>query len=177
MTIVSGSLSYAVTPFYDHSNETEREKGWIPVYPGSSENLGSPLNISKTGDGSHADGVRFSGVGAVNMRDKDDSFKGALFSYGSNQNTGNDIKTTLYHNANNADTLFKEVDRYTINDNIKKQLQGDIQSGGTNVEWGDMDQQQIFNYVGAGSYGTRRGDDSTFETGFAVILNAAESKF
>ena len=33
MSIISGSQSYAVTPYYDHANGDELNTGWIPVNP------------------------------------------------------------------------------------------------------------------------------------------------
>lgn len=179
LTIVKGSLSYAVTPYYDHAHETSRSQGWIPTVPVVGAPYDSPLHISKTGSGDHADGVRFSGVGAVVMRDKNGSFDNALVGYGSNPDTGNDIRTALYKNAGNADSEYKNPSDYVIDsqlDNIRKQLHGKITNSSGAVSWENLTMAQIFEHLGFGSYGTRRGDDATYDTGFAVLLDASGSK-
>ena len=179
LTIVDGSLSYAVTPYYDHAHETTRATGWIPVRPGSDEVRTSPLHITKTGSGSHANGVRFSGVGNVMLRDKNESFKDALANWsGASVTLASEIRTALGNHSRNADTTAKlDLDSYTISDNFKKQLQGKIKDENNNiVPWKQMTNKQIFDYLGDGSFGDRRGDRGTFDTGFAVLMDASGFK-
>lgn len=175
ITIVDGSLSYAVTPYYDHANATKRDEGWIPVPPGYPD-LISPLHITKSGSGSHADGVRFSGVGSVVMRDKNGSFSGSMFTGdgAATEAWPNKVITVFGGRADNADRYNKDYSGQTPNNYAKRLLYGRVKDGsGNNVPWDNITAAQIYNELGAGSYGARRNDDGKYDTGFAVLMDAS----
>lgn len=189
MAILDGSLSYAVTPYYDHWNATTRATGWIPVRPGSDEVRTSPLHIARigTGDGP-ADGIRFSSIGNVMLRDQNESFENAIVNWsGPSVKPENELRTILGGTARNSDyeTGIMEkldIESYTIKDAFKQQLEGKIKDGDTVVPWGQMTNQQIFDYIGDASFGDRRGDNNqvpdipVFDTGFAVLMDASGFK-
>ena len=179
MAIVDGSLSYAVVPTYNeaYDSATTRSTGWVPAAPGESH--AAPLMVTETqstGSGK-ADGTRFSSTGYVSMRDKNGTFVDALM------NDKDAMTTLLGYAPQNAKGQInsREYAGQTIPNYVKIQLHNKIKDDqGTPIALDDLTRQQIIDYIGSGSISTVRndhiGDDyRSFDTGFAVLLNAEKS--
>lgn len=165
LEIVSGSQSYALVPEYNHASGTTLNTGWVPVGPYDAA-LSSPLNITG-GGGPHADGTNFRSIGIVNYRDKDGTWDKALFN--------------VSNNANDAQTMITFPNGVPWNENgqltapytsMSPKWQVYAQLGLPSTATG----ADVFNLLGDGSWATERADDDTFDTGFAVLLDAKSSK-
>lgn len=90
MEIINGALSYAVTPKYDHANETEINKGRLPINTvlnllGKSQHYDSPLRVEGVSeDAKTANGLRFVTSSTQKNRGNNGGFNNANYQYSGN---------------------------------------------------------------------------------------------
>ena len=172
MTIVSGSQSYALVPNYNHLDATTRDAGWLPVGPGE-DPLERALSIEKDPDvNNNADGVRFASPFLLNYRDANGTFDDVIFS--------STAVTTFQGDgaAANKNELVNKNGGNTITDLSKRQLFAKLKAKGHTVsKWQDVTPEMAWQTLGNYSWKTYRNDDDTsFDSGFAVLLDSKESK-
>ena len=173
MTIVRGARSYAVIPEYEyeHASAESVAKGWIPTGPGQkTEN--HPLKVLSDGAG----GIRFSSNTLVSYRDKDGMFDNVPF-------LNSNVSFVLGGHLGNGGTIDRVT---TISDYIKKLYFKRIQDSNiTNKpsKWQDVTADHIYELLGNTSWKAVRNDadddsygGTSFDTGFAVLLDASGSK-
>ena len=192
LTIVSGSQSYAVVPDYsklvkqedgtykkvfykDDAAATSRETGWAPSGPGQ-PTLTRVLDITKKGTGSHADGVRFASPFLLNYRDANGKYDDVIY---------NTTAVTSFQgdgSSANNNTVSKKSGN-SITNVAKKQLYAKLceKAAADNVDpyvatWKDVTPELAWKILGNNSWKTYRNDDNTsFDSGFAVLLDAKKS--
>lgn len=187
MKIVSGSLSYALTPKYEHDynrngNEpTTQEYGWVERGPfelrdPNGPDKVSPLSITRDTAGANAgpaDGVRFSSSYVTNFRDKNGTFANALFNV-------SEIRTLQNNTAGNGQLGHANLDDEPLGNNMKKLVFGMMKRDGfasAPPTWQEVTTTLAYKYLGDASWKTDHNDsDLSFDTGFAVLLDAAGSK-
>ena len=175
LEIVSGSKSYALVPTYNHLDKITRNEGWLPVGPGEDQ-LDSALKISKEGDGENADGVRFGSPFLLNFRNADGTLDNAIYS-----NTAVITYQGDSASANNNLILNKypEAGNNTITNVAKRQLYVKLKEAGyTEVSrWQDVTPEMAWEKFDNVFWKTYRNDsDESFDSGFAVLLDAKKSQ-
>lgn len=172
MTIVSGSQSYALVPNYNHLDATTRDAGWLPVGPGE-DPLERALSIEKDPDvNNNADGVRFASPFLLNYRDANGKFDDVIF---------NNTAVTTFQgdsaSANNNELINKNGSN-KITNIAKKNLYAKLKAKGHSVSnWKNVTAEMAWQTLGNYSWKTYRNDDDTsFDSGFAVLLDSKESK-
>ena len=185
LTIVSGSQSYALVPDYaklvngekvfyaSDPNAKTRDTGWVPVGPGQN-NLDRVLKITKTGSSDHADGVRFASPFLLNYRDANGTFNDSILNGSSNEVMSFQGDTA---GANNNIILkkFGAGVNNPITDNAKKMLYEKLKDYVT--KWEDVTAELAWEKLGYNSWKTyRNDDDSSFDSGFAVLLSSEKSE-
>ncbi|MBO5565428.1 MAG: Cna B-type domain-containing protein [Lachnospiraceae bacterium] len=192
MLIVSGSKSYAVTPYYDHAHADTVAEGWIPDInavltgtdgPKAPLRITRPNNVANKGNGP-ADGVRFTGLAAAVVRDKNGTFANALFAANATGPNGKGqgmivSKGTTPSGATNTNVIARTNDE-VAHVAVRRQLYGKILDASNQpVPVDEITLQQALAHLGEGSYSTRRNDaggPNSFDTGFAVLLDASGAK-
>lgn len=172
MKIVSGSQSYALVPNYDHLDAITRDTGWLPVGPGK-DPLERALSIEKDPDvNNNADGVRFASPFLLNYRDANGKFDDVIFS--------NTAVTTFQGDgasANNNELINKNGSN-KITNIAKKNLYAKLKAKGHSVSgWKNVTAEMAWQILGNYSWKTYRNDDDTsFDSGFAVLLDSKKSQ-
>ncbi|MBR6459576.1 MAG: hypothetical protein IKS49_05380 [Actinomycetaceae bacterium] len=186
LKVVSGSKSYALTPEYDHNDATNQGAGWVAHGPYQPE-YDSPLHV-EPGSGPKADGSRFSSVDVINARDANGTFANvpwndkqevALAQGGqpgdSYSTSGNSETNPNWHKW--LSIVERDLADNYMSDDMKKfyfyRLQGIENPPAT---WQDVNPKMVWDVIGDASWKTERNDDeASFDTGFAVLLNATKS--
>ena len=187
LKIVSGSQSYALVPDYNHKDAITRDTGWLPVGPGEKP-LERALSITKEGDGPFADGVRFGSPFIANMRDANGKFDDAIYARGGQLLTyqgdgltaNNNIIVNKYPDAGNNSITYNANSAANGNNDAKKQLYAMLNKAGKLPEgvtsWRDITPEMAWDGLGNYFWKTYRNDGETsFDSGFAVLLDAKKS--
>ncbi len=189
MTIVSGAQSYALTPNYGKADGTLyyqvesgfQGDGWVEKGP-FEEQPEHPLLVAG-GTGDHANGLRFSSRGIINIRDKDGTFEKAFFQKGDGTTKGQitllnggtyiaNGKNVIQYKDLNTNLQASYLARLLLVGKVKDEYGNAITSTDPKI----MTLQRIYQYVGDASWKSARNDDDTsFDTGFAVLLDATKS--
>ena len=180
MKIVEGARSYAVIPEYEHYDADSVAKGWIPIgpSPGQTEEK-HPLKVSSDStDGERANGVRFSSNTLVSYRGKYGTFDNVPF-------LKTNISFVLGGHLGDGGAIDKS-DNPFVDDTIKKLYYSQLIKNNiieSSVSWRDVTAQNIYQLLGYTSWKAVRNDaeddsygGTSFDTGFAVLLDASGSK-
>ena len=179
LKIVRGSKSYALVPNYNHLDANTVATGWLPVGPGE-EALERALVISKEGDGPYADGVRFASPFLANYRGADGTFNdaiydnGALVSYQGDGLAANNNILIVKPNSGAGNNKVRTADGNVV----KKQLYAMMKAKGYEgvTRWQDVTAEMAWEQLGPVFWKTYRNDsDLSFDSGFAVLLDAKKS--
>ncbi|MBP3891092.1 MAG: Cna B-type domain-containing protein [Solobacterium sp.] len=177
LEIVSGSKSYALVPYYNHAEGATLKEGWVPVGPYDAP-TDSPLNISGGGSG-NADGTNFRAGGIVKPRDKDGNWTNALFRVTTDASANHEIITISNGVPYPGQGILERpyIDT-TLGWSPRAQLAGlvsDPTTGEIVPSTNDVTAEMALKYLGDGSWATQRADKSTFDSGFAVLLDSSGS--
>ena len=182
MKIVSGSKSYAIVPDYAYDTTAHDghniANGWIPISP--TQTLNPPtvlpdslLNI-EIGDGNNANGVRFSSMGIINIRDVNGKFEDVPF------DTNNNINTGLGDTYNTANAVIKEkvLANNQLRGIVKKLYYGRAKAiDSTLTSYSQVNAEHIYKVLGDASWKIEvtTENNKSYDAGFAVLLDAKGS--
>ena len=196
MKIVSGSQSYALVPEYRHDKDGKtRDKGWVPVGPGE-EALDRPLRIEHIDSGSNADGVRFASPFLLNIRDTNGKLDNVIYytpalpdqthevATAQGVGPGDTNYTVKNRDAANPNPIFKGPTITVEEEDVaiqaaRKQLYALIKAAGGDDDvqsWSHVTAEKAWEVLGNTSWKTYRNDnDNSYDSGFAVLLDAKKS--
>lgn len=171
LEIISGSQSYALVPVYDHADETSVATGWVPVGP-FDEPRDSPLDISG-GSGTHADGVNFRSTSLINFRDSDGKWDNVPFYVSGTATEASQKEMRAYPNGN---PWARDYDALDKGGQLTRPYLDMKPGWSVKASTGASTAQEALDLLDDASWATERGDANTYDTGFAVLLDAKSSK-